>query len=158
MKTRTNKKDIIANRDHARALEEQARRLRAQTREMKEQLAAEENEILCDMIAAVREAGAFMTAREIVQVIGGTMSVHEVAGQLTWARNSKDSERKPQPYFGPAGCRMRHEAVATAAPLIEVEERKVTRCFAEVDESGKLIPGGRKFQQTESRNIYMVSK
>ena len=53
---------------------------------------------------------------------------------------------------------MAHKAMAEAAPLVEVEERKVTRCFAEVDEDGTIIPGGRKFKQTETRNIYHIGK
>ena len=112
------------------------------------------------MVDTVQNIGAFMTAREIVQAIDGTKSVHEVAGQLTWARNSRDSGRKRQPYFEPASCgyNMAHESMAAAAPLVEVEERKVTRCFAEVGEDGAIIPGGRKFKQTETRNIYHIGK
>lgn len=158
MKTKTNKTAIETTRMNARRMEEQARRLRQQVQQLREQVKIEENEILRDMIAAVQESGCFMTAREIVQVIDGTMSVHEVAGQLTWARNSKESGRKPQPYFGPAGCHMKHAAMSDTAPLIEVEERRVTRHFAEVDEDGKVIAGGRKFKQTERRNIYMIGR
>lgn len=158
MKTKTNKNTIKATVQQARALEDQARQLRIQSQKLRLLVKDEEEAILKDMVTAVQEAGCFMTAREIVTAIGGTMSVHEVAGQLTWGRNSKDSGRKPQPYFGPRNFRMQHEAVAAAAPRIEVEERRVTRRFAEVDEDGKVIEGGRTFKQTEARNIYHISK
>ena len=160
MKTTINTNTIKANRQHARDLEAQARQLRQQNQQLRLQIKAEEEAILQTMVDTMQTIGSFMTAREVVQAIGGTMSVHEVAGQLTWARNSRDSGRKRQPYFEPATCgySMTHETMAAAAPLVEVEERKVTRCFAEVDEDGAIIPGGRKFKQTETRNIYQISK
>ena len=160
MKTTINTNTIKANRQHARDLEAQARQLRQQNQQLRLQIKAEEEAILQTMVDTMQTIGSFMTAREVVQAIGGTMSVHEVAGQLTWARNSRDSGRKRQPYFEPATCgySMAHETMAAAAPLVEVEERKVTRCFAEVDEDGAIIPGGRKFKQTETRNIYQISK
>lgn len=158
MKTTINTNTIKANRQHARDLERQARELRQQNQQLRLQIKAEEETILQTMVETVQDIGAFMTAREIVRAIGGTMSVHEVAGQLTWARNSRDSGRKPQPYFEPCRHNMTHKAMAQAAPLVEVEERKVTRCFAEVDEDGAIIPGGRTFKQTESRNIYHIGK
>lgn len=160
MKTTINTNTIKANRQHAWDLERQARELRQQNQQLRLQIKAEEEAILQTMVETVQDIGAFMTAREIVRAIGGTMSVHEVAGQLTWARNSRDSGRKPQPYFEPASCgyNMAHETMAAAAPRVEVEERKVTRCFTEVDESGAVIPGGRKFKQTETRNIYQIAK
>lgn len=158
MKTTISTDRIRANRQYARDLEEQARRLREQNRQLRDQIAAEEESILQTMLDTVQDTGCFMTARQIVTAIGGTMSVHEVAGQLTWARNSRDSGRKPQPYFGPVRHHMKHKAMSKAAPLIEVEERKVTRCFAEVDEDGAIVPGGRKFKQTETCNIYKVER
>ncbi len=158
MKTNISLDSIRATRNQARELERQARELRYRNAQAREQLKAEENAILQTMLDTVRDAGAFMTASEIVAAIDGAMSVHEVAGQLTWARNSKDSGRKPQPYFGPSGQTMRHSAMSEAAPAIQVEERRVTRHFAEVDESGKVIKGGRRFKQTETRNIYKVER
>lgn len=158
MKTKTNKSAIKANREHARQLEEQARQLRDRNRQILMQCRAEEEAILTQMVEVVEGAGCFMTAREISVAMGGTMSVHEVAGQLTYARNSEDSGRKPQPYFGPRHYSMEHRTMQRVAPRVEVEERRVTRQFAEVDESGKVIPGGRTFKQTELRNIYTINR
>lgn len=158
MKTKTTKKAIAATINQARELETQARKLREEHRKLRLRIHDEENAIIQEMVTAVQEAGCFMTASEIVQAIGGAMSVHEVAGQLTYARNSKDSQRKRQPYFGHAPYNMRHETMAEAAPLVDVEERKVTRRFVEVDEDGKVIQGGRTFKQTEARNIYRIDR
>lgn len=160
MKTTINTNTIKANRQHARDLEAQARQLRQENNQLRLQIKAEEEAILQTMVDTVQSIGSFMTAQEIVRAIGGTMSVHEVAGQLTWARNSRDSSRKRQPYFEPASCgySMAHKAMSEAAPLVEVEERRVTRRFAEVDETGAIIPGGRQFKQTETRNIYQIAK
>ena len=158
MKTTTSKTAIQSTVNEARKLESKARSLRQQSRDLKAQLRTEEETILRDMVNMVADSGAFMTAAEISRAMGGVVSVHEVAGQLTWARNSADSGRRPQPYFGPAGCHMRHDTMSDVAPRVEVEEREVTRQFAEVDETGAVIPGGRSFKQTERRNIYNVAK
>lgn len=160
MKTTISMDSIRSSRDQARKLEAEAREIRYKANQAREALKQEEETILQGMVDTVRDAGVFMTAREIVTAIGGTMSIHEVAGQLTYARNSRDSLRKPQPYFDPArnAYKMKHEAMSKAAPSVEVEERRVTRRFAEVDESGKPIPGGRSFKQTETRNIYKIER
>lgn len=161
MKTKMNKAVITANVKQARELERQAKELRRVNLDLKAQIMAEEEAILTTMIETVQESGVFMTAREISQAIGGIMSVHEVAGQLTYARNSTDSHRKPQPYFDPAkgkGYKMRHTAMTEAAQLVDVEERQVTRRFVEVDEAGHIIPGGKELRQTEIRNIYLIQK
>ena len=158
MKLTVNKDSISVNREHARELERQARALRDRNREIAEQARREEESILQTLVDIVESAGVFMTAREISTAMEGVMSVHEVAGQLTYARNSTDSGRKPQPYFGPRHYSMEHRAMQKAAPAVEVEERRVTRQFAEVDESGKVIPGGRQFKQTEVRNIYAIKR
>lgn len=158
MKTRNTLAAAKKNVTEARKLENQARELRQKSREIKVQVRAEEEAILRDMTEMIAESGSFMTAAEISRAMGGVVSVHEVAGQLTWARNSADSGRRPQPYFGPSGCHMRHDTMTEVAPRVEVEEREVTRRFAEVDETGAVIPGGRSFKQSERRNIYNIAK
>lgn len=159
MKTSITKKAVTATISEARALEAKAREARLEARRMKVKIHEEEETILRDMATTVQQAGGFMTAREIVNAIGGTMSVHEVAGQLSFARSSRNSQRPPMPYFcGGAKYDMKHTAMQEAAPAVEVEERHVTRKFVEVDESGKIIPGGRTFKQREIRNIYAIKK
>lgn len=158
MKTKTNKNAIATNTQRARDLEAQARALREQNQQIRLQVKAEEEAILRDMVQTVEESGDYLTASQIAAKLGGAMSVHEVAGQLTFARNSMDSGRKPQPYFGPSHYHMTHDTMVDAAPTVEVDSQRVTRHFAEVDESGKVIPGGRQFKQTEHRNVYAIKR
>lgn len=162
MKTTINKSAIATTIKNARALEEQARKIRLEARAMKVQIKEEEEAILLNMVQTVESATVFMSAREIVDAIGGTMSVHEVAGQLTYARNSKDAQRKPLPYAGPhnfdKGFTMAHKTMRDAAPAVEVESRRVTRRFAEVDSTGKIIPGGKTFKQQELKNVYAIKR
>lgn len=155
MKTSINKDTIAANRDTARRLEAEARNLRYQNAKMREQAKAEEEAILKNMVETVMDAGYSMTARQISAAINGDMSVHEVAGQLTWASTCRESGHAPRGYRGHT---MAHETMTTAAPDIRVDEQVITHHFAEVDASGKVIPGGRTFKQSERRNLYAISR
>ena len=153
MKTRISKDSIAMNRDNARKLEAQARALRYKVRDDREALKAEEEAILQNMVDTLAAAGTSLTAREISTAIGESMSVHEVAGQLTWASASETGPNRPRGYRGHT---MAHQTMNDAAPHVHVKEQQITHHFAEVTEDGKVIPNGRTFKQTEKRNIYAI--
>lgn len=150
MKTKTNKSSIAANLKTARQLEEQARRLRSENRAIRQAAKAEEEAILQTMCNVVKSSPE-MTAREISLAMGETMSVHEVAGQLCCAAATSGRSYPRRIHH------MAHDTMNEVAPAIRVSERQITRCFAEVDESGKVVPGGRSFKQTESKNVYAIT-
>ena len=154
MKTSISKDTIALNRDTARKLEAEARALRYKVREDRENIKAEEEAILQNMVDTLSAASGPMTAREISAAIDESMSVHEVAGQLTWASTSEDAGRRA-PY---RMHHMAHQTMADIAPQVRVEEQQITHHFAEVSEDGKVIPGGRTFKQTEKRNIYAIAR
>lgn len=154
MKTRTNKASIAANRDNARKLEAQARALRSQARQMQEAIKDEEEAILKNMVETLMDSGCSMTARQISAAIGESMSVHEVAGQLSFAYTSRDAGTG----YRHGRHHMAHEVMAEIAPAVEVEEQVITHVFAEVSEDGRIIPGGRTFKQAEKRNIYAINR
>ena len=146
MKTTTSKTAFESKLQTARQLEEQARQIRAEVRDT---IKSEEEAILktmCDVVKASPE----MTAREISRAMGETMSVHEVAGQLCCAAATSGHPR----YRGIRS--MAHDTMNAVASDIRVSERQITRKFAEVDESGAVIPGGRTFRTTESKNVYTI--
>lgn len=146
MKTTTPKTAFESKLQTARQLEEQARQIRAEVRDT---IKSEEEAILktmCDVVKASPE----MTAREISRAMGETMSVHEVAGQLSCAATISGRTWPRRIH------RMTHDTMNAVASDIRVSERQITRKFAEVDESGTVIPGGRAFQTTESKNVYTI--
>lgn len=153
MKTKTNKNAIAANLKNARSLEAQARVLRDENRAIRAAVKREEEEILQTMVDLVESSPVPMTAHQISVAMNRAMSVDEVAGQLSRAADSVDSGAKWARSF-----RMRHRTMVAAAPSIKATRVHTVRHFAEVDESGQVIEGGRQFKTEEARNVYSIEK
>lgn len=112
----------------------------------KNQVYHEENSILCDMLYEMSKTNKPLTAAEISDKLDGVISKHEVAGQLMLICNPEVAKRTH-----PTHGAIREEK---GEERVQKIEKTKTRRFAEVNEKGELVPGGKVFETKKTYNTY----
>lgn len=140
MKTTINTTDLQDMRSSYLALLDEVARQRALYKMKKGEMKAEEEEILQEMFAAVRTLEKSLKCRpttaQIAAAMNGKMSRQEVVGQLLVAAN--------QHYNGVGRTwNAKHDTTQEQKGKIQHFYKHVTRQFAEVDEQGNLVEGGK---------------
>lgn len=119
---------------------------RKKLQRIKNQIHDEENSILEGMFYELSKTDEPLTAAEISSKLDEAMSKHEVAGQLKLICN---------PF-----CRTQHP---THSPVqreqyrgfVQKIEKTKTKRFAEIDDKGEIIPGGKVFETKKTYNTYI---
>lgn len=153
MKTNTNK-----TRDEARSFRNEylAMMAEVETRraayfDMMAEIKAAENEIISEMYATlsaiIKATGKMPTAAQLTAAMKGKMSRHEVVGQLTVALGEH--------YNGYGRTKKAtHKPTQDAKGRVKADYKRITQRFAEVDENGKLVPGGATIAKTDTVKVY----
>lgn len=119
---------------------------RKKLQRIKNQIHDEENDILESMFYELSKTEEPLTAAEISAKLGETMSKHEVAGQLKLICN---------PF-----CRCLHPTHNPVQReqyrgLVQKEEKVKIKRFAEIDDKGEIVPGGKVFETKKTYNTYI---
>lgn len=153
MKTNVNitkKEALNYRREYLAMLAEVATRREAYF-EMMAEIKAAENEVVAEMYATLEKlvtaTGKMPTAAQLTAAMGGKMSQHEVVGQLTVALGE---------HYNGTGLTKKatHKPTQDAKGRVKADYKKVEQRFAEVDENGKLVPGGATITKTDTVKVY----
>lgn len=154
MKTTNSKKAMREFKGEYLGMMAEVARRRKVYQAMRKQFRVEEEAVLNAMFDKVEELteklGRFPTAAEITQAMGGAISRHEVVGNLTVALD----EHVNGSTYPNTTKKARTQAVQSRKGAMKAEYKEVTHHFAEVDESGKVIEGGRAISVTEAVKTY----
>lgn len=140
MKTTIKTADLQDMRSSYLALLDEVARQRAFYKLKKGEKKAEEEEILQEMFAAIRTLENTLKCRpttaQITAAMNGKMSRQEVVGQLMVATN--------QHYNGVGRTwNAKHDTTQGQKGKIRYSYKPMTQRFAEVDEQGNLVEGGK---------------
>lgn len=153
MKTNTNKTKSEARsfrREYLAMMAEVATRREAYF-EMMAEIKAAEDEIVTELYTVLADivevTGKMPTAAQLTAAMKGKMSRHEVVGQLTVALGEH--------YNGYGRTKKAtHKPTQDAKGRVKADYKRITQRFAEVDENGKLVPGGATIAKTDTVKVY----